>query len=155
MRWGVLGGLLVLSALAMTLFGIHIRSLRAWSRPRWTLSPLFAAFWPLASWSFLGAGLVALSRVSIGLAVAVAFLLATLAAYARVARSDFVARRLLGRQLLTAARGLAGMDLERALRRELATRHPEWEDHLIERMVSDHPAPDSLARIVIRMERMS
>jgi hypothetical protein len=139
----------------MALFEIRVRSLKAWSRPRWTLSPLFVAFWPLARWSLLGAGLILLSRASLGLAVAVAVLLTTLAAYLRVVRSDFVARRLLTRQFLSAARDLAGPDLGQALRRELTARHPEWGGDLIERMVSDHPAPDSLARIVIRMERQS
>ena len=153
MALGLLGILAVAVSLLMGLWMQHVRERPVYERPAALIRPVFRLLWWPIQWALFLAGLGILFRASLAAGAALSAILLGLASWKRYLRS----RRHRHRMIRVAydkerARDPAASDAQ-ILHRILSSLHARWGEELIEQIVADHPTPEGVADMVVRMER--
>ncbi len=137
----------------MGLWMQHLRERPVYERPSILVHSWFWIVWLPARWILFAAGLAALGMGSPPAAVLLALFLTGLWSYRRVLASPRHRRRMIRRAYLAErARDPSAGDAE-ILQRILYSLHGRWGKELIEQIVADHPTPEAVAEMVVRMER--
>lgn len=148
----VIGGGVVVLALALGLVDAHLGRQRAWDRPVWTLSRGYRAGVGFVRPLLLATGVFLIFYGSILAGVIVTVLLLAILAYLRWVRSARYRVVLLERRL-TALRRLHGGSTDHEIRvRLVLEQHPEWGEDLAQQIAADNRDVTSLARVLARME---
>ena len=138
--------------LLMGLWRDHIRERPVYERPVALIRPSFWPVWHVSRWTLFTAGwiLLAFSLPRTGIALALALL--ALWSWRRYLRS----RRHWHRRVREAfarerRRDPSAPDIQ-ILQRILHSTHGRWGEELIEQIVTDHPTPEGVADMIVRME---
>jgi hypothetical protein len=147
------GLLAVVVALGLGLFDAHLRRIKAWDRPAWTLWPCYRRAAPHLRRVLLLLGALFTWLASPKAAVGVAVGLAAAWGWRLRARSEGSLLRRARREIAELGRRHGGAADHEIHGRWLLGRHPEWGAELVDRIVRDHPSLPALVRLVARMER--
>jgi len=152
MVFAVVGGGMVVLALALGLVDAHLARQRTWNRPAWTLSRGYRAGVAVARPLLLatGVGLIVYDSVLAGAIVAVVLL--AIWGRLRQVRSVRYRAALLGRRLDALRRAHAGSTEHELRVRVVLELYPEWGADLAGQIVTDTTDVTSLARVLARME---
>ncbi len=150
---GIAGAALVLAGLALSVWLERLRRLRWFDRPDAARHRGFDPATSLLRWLLIASGLGVLARASRSVASAALAILLLLWGYRGFIRSRRFQGWLLRRDYRALRAGRPDVPEQDLLRELLYRRNPRWGEELIEQMVSDYPDAESLARIVVRMER--
>jgi hypothetical protein len=148
----VVGGGVVLLALALGLVDVHLGRQRTWNRPAWTLSRGYRAGVGIVRPLLLATGVILVFSGSVVAGVIVVVLLLAIWGRLRWVRSARYRVAMLGRRLDSLRRMHDGSTDHELLVRLVLERHPEWGEDLARQIASDNPDVGSLARVLARME---
>lgn len=149
----VSGYALIVAALFMGLVDAHVRRLRTWDRPRFTLTSAYEALWRPLRRILLGLGLLLVARASILLAAVTGLGLVVLWGWLRWARSSRYTLRSLERELALLESRSPSTSRREMMRELVLARHPEWGPELAEQIVADNSTLAQVALVIARMER--
>lgn len=150
---GLLGlallGLFLISGLWME----HIRERPVYERPPVLIHPIFRTLWSPTRWVAFFLGWILLARTWPRLGAILALFLAAMWGWKRYLRSrHHWDRTIRSSFLLEKARNPQASDIE-ILTAILLTVRGHWGQELIDQIVADHPTPEGIAAMIVRMER--
>jgi len=148
-----IGIVLVVAGLGVGLAGAHLRRLRAWDRPAWMLRGSSRRLHGLVWRAAVVSGWILIAGESRWMAAWTAAILASVWIWMGWVRSERYGSRRLLKELAALRRSEPSCGDRELLARIVLARHPEWGAELVDRIVSDHPEPRKLARMLARMER--
>ncbi len=152
MRLGF-GFLILALGLLASLFRISLRERRFFDRPTLARSRFFDPLLNGARWILILSGIAILASASSVAGIAASATLLLLVAYLRFIRSVWFQKRLLVRDFARIRRERPGAPEQELLFEFTSARHPRWGSELIEQMVADYPTIETLAPMIVKMER--
>ena len=150
---GLAGFALIALFLLMGLYLAHARELPVYRRPAFFIHRRFWLVWNLLRGSLFLAGWALAWRARPWMAAGLALVLSAAWGWRLYLQGRHHRRRMVRRAFDTEkARDPAASEVQ-VLRRVLFAMHPRWGEELIEQIAADHPTPEAVADMVVRMER--